>query len=633
MRHSVRPLMVALSVVLWSAIGAEAQWSNPALFSGASETGSDIKGPKLAGAMGGGFHGLYHNTGGQVRYRRYTPGAPLGAVVTVHNGQSYNGTISESLNGEIHVVLEDWAGSGPNVRWYKSANGGASFPSTQMLSGTNCAKHPHIVAYGASGGEMLMSYYRAGTTGGCDKSLYYSRYNGTSWTADLDTGSNSHSEYDCFGMARSPMDGSVYRSFDSDGDTFAMRRYANSAWGSETTLFGGSWPVRQHMAINASGKVMWVWDSNDRIKAMSYTPGLGISAIEDLGSGGYSGSCDVCAIPGTDDFYMVVARGGDNAHVFGRRWTGGAWQAEESVQNASLANAFITFPSVTADVGGKIYCAWEYWGSGKPQMWYTARDSFIPAGPKGTVTGTVRDGLGVLLPNAAVSITGVGSAVANASGVYSLMATLGTHTVNASKTFYAGQAVSGVVVAENQTTTVNFTLTTTAPGPIATLTVMPGNTVNQLSWVGSSSVNYNGARLRVSTTGYPASPNAGTHLADIGGTPNEISSFTHSNLSNGTTYYYAVFAYFQDASRYYAAGTSQSSVPFGPGDYDHDGDVDQGDFGHVQACLSGAFIMQIDPACQNVMFDLDNDVDETDVALWSACYSGPGMPADPHCTQ
>lgn len=68
-----------------------------------------------------------------------------------------------------------------------------------------------------------------------------------------------------------------------------------------------------------------------------------------------------------------------------------------------------------------------------------------------------------------------------------------------------------------------------------------------------------------------------------------------------------------------------------PGDRDLDGDVDQGDFGHFQCCLSGVGAPQDDPDCQDAKFDADKDVDESDFALFQQCMSGAGVPANPFC--
>jgi len=67
-------------------------------------------------------------------------------------------------------------------------------------------------------------------------------------------------------------------------------------------------------------------------------------------------------------------------------------------------------------------------------------------------------------------------------------------------------------------------------------------------------------------------------------------------------------------------------------DFDDDGDVDQADFGHLQACFTGPETVQDDPACQNALLDADSDVDEHDITLFINCTSGPSVPADPACT-
>jgi len=66
-------------------------------------------------------------------------------------------------------------------------------------------------------------------------------------------------------------------------------------------------------------------------------------------------------------------------------------------------------------------------------------------------------------------------------------------------------------------------------------------------------------------------------------------------------------------------------------DFDRDGDVDQADFGHLQACMSGPGIAQNDPDCQDTRLDTDNDVDQTDFGIFHGCMSGANVPADPDC--
>ncbi len=62
-------------------------------------------------------------------------------------------------------------------------------------------------------------------------------------------------------------------------------------------------------------------------------------------------------------------------------------------------------------------------------------------------------------------------------------------------------------------------------------------------------------------------------------------------------------------------------------DFDADGDVDQEDFGHLQACLSGQGIAQTEFACTDAKLDGDNDVDADDMAAFLSHFSGPCIPA------
>jgi len=68
-----------------------------------------------------------------------------------------------------------------------------------------------------------------------------------------------------------------------------------------------------------------------------------------------------------------------------------------------------------------------------------------------------------------------------------------------------------------------------------------------------------------------------------------------------------------------------------PGDFDDDGDVDQEDFGRLQACYTGPGIAQNDPDCALARLDSDEDVDQGDFAIFQGCISGPNVPAAPDC--
>ena len=74
-------------------------------------------------------------------------------------------------------------------------------------------------------------------------------------------------------------------------------------------------------------------------------------------------------------------------------------------------------------------------------------------------------------------------------------------------------------------------------------------------------------------------------------------------------------------------------TPYAPGDFDHDGDVDQDDFAHLQACLSPSVLTPPPAGCDDARLDSDADVDMADLAIFKKCLSGPGIPANPDCAK
>jgi len=65
-------------------------------------------------------------------------------------------------------------------------------------------------------------------------------------------------------------------------------------------------------------------------------------------------------------------------------------------------------------------------------------------------------------------------------------------------------------------------------------------------------------------------------------------------------------------------------------DFDNDGDIDQEDFGHLQACF-GTADTRIQTNCANGDLDNDKDVDQGDYAIFQGCLTAPNIPADLTC--
>ncbi|NLX14304.1 MAG: hypothetical protein GXY44_11710 [Phycisphaerales bacterium] len=62
-------------------------------------------------------------------------------------------------------------------------------------------------------------------------------------------------------------------------------------------------------------------------------------------------------------------------------------------------------------------------------------------------------------------------------------------------------------------------------------------------------------------------------------------------------------------------------------DLDHDGDVDQEDFGKFQACYGTS----VQPGCEMADFNSDGAVNQVDFGIFLGCFSGADVPADKTC--
>lgn len=335
----------------------------------------------------------------------------------------------------------------------------------------------------------------------------------------------------------------------------------------------------------------------------------------------------------------VIARNGWLRYIWRKDATDARWAWY--MTRAGYADERISLPGhdtgdiqVVTDANGNMHAGildWDAVRGNVYQYGYRANPDPPPSYPRGTMAGAVRDQYGMLLPNATIQCASAGTTTTGPTGAYSMLIATGTYTAACTKAFYAGQNVPGVAISENQTTSVNFTLTGQAPGPVASFSVAQGDTRNVLTWINPSSAQYSATRIMMKTTGYPTGPGDGALLVEDAGGVSATRSFTHTGLTNGQRYYYTAFTYFVDASRFYSGGVSVDGAPAVRADFDRDGDVDQSDYGIEQKCFSGAYIAQTDPACAPCKLDADEDVDADDLAVFLNCFRGPGVYATPNC--
>lgn len=107
----------------------------------------------------------------------------------------------------------------------------------------------------------------------------------------------------------------------------------------------------------------------------------------------------------------------------------------------------------------------------------------------------------------------------------------------------------------------DFVFTTTGdatpPANVFGFTATAGDRQNQLRWTNPSDPDFSFVRIRARTDGYPVGPNDGRFVYQGSG-----SSFLDTGLVNGTTYFYANYAF--DASGNNSSGAFAQATPFGP---------------------------------------------------------------------
>jgi len=99
----------------------------------------------------------------------------------------------------------------------------------------------------------------------------------------------------------------------------------------------------------------------------------------------------------------------------------------------------------------------------------------------------------------------------------------------------------------------------TTLGPPSMFAATASNASTFLSWKNPIDSHLVGITIRVKTSGYPSSPTDGTLVTERIGSPGALDSFTHTNLTNWTTYYYAAFAH--DNGTNYSPAAQANATP------------------------------------------------------------------------
>jgi hypothetical protein len=168
------------------------------------------------------------------------------------------------------------------------------------------------------------------------------------------------------------------------------------------------------------------------------------------------------------------------------------------------------------------------------------------------------------------------------------------------------------------------------PSPVTNFVATPSATHEiTLSWTNPSSANFTGTMIRWSTSAYPASVVDGTLLIDKSNTPSSNDNTVHNGLTSGVHYYYTAFAH--NGIPAYASGVNATAVATFQSDFNSDGDVDLGDFSHLQNCFTGP-AQTVAPGCEDADLNGDTHADQTDFSLFLNCLNGANLPPAITCT-
>ena len=363
-----------------------ANWSNAQLLNDPSET--SCKDPQIYPATGGGFHAVYkHAPSGapwQIRYRRYNQG--LGPRLNVpHTG--WPGGFSdmiEALDGSIWVAWENWVGNdqgGEQIFAARSTNGGQSWTSYNVTNYVYTgdrggeAKNPQLAPFGTGNSpSVVIAHWQA-----YEKQLKSNTWNGSAWSPVNPMNVGTDNFYAAKGICRSAYDGTVYRTYGrliNNVWQICYKRWDGVSWGPEVVVSTNTrtdFVARPAIAVNALNQIMVVWDQDNQVYWRMYDPATGWTpqgVIPDA----YNAS--VTAIPGSPMFYVVYIPVNDQNYVHGRRFIYGQWDPPVVVSKG-MSFGYTTTPEVIAEPNGRLWCAWESWPNGSPQMFFATTGDFM----------------------------------------------------------------------------------------------------------------------------------------------------------------------------------------------------------------------------------------------------------------
>lgn len=99
------------------------------------------------------------------------------------------------------------------------------------------------------------------------------------------------------------------------------------------------------------------------------------------------------------------------------------------------------------------------------------------------------------------------------------------------------------------------------PGPVTEFTATPGDRQISLSWTNPSGTYFGGTMIRCKTTGYPTGIADGDLVTNRPAAAGKSDGYVHTNLTNGTMYYYRAFPHNDDSDSDTTDSITGSATP------------------------------------------------------------------------
>lgn len=631
-------LGILVCVATWAAWpGAAVAWTEPLLL---SDHVNDVQWPRLCASASGGVHLIY-----RYRFR------PWRIVYRFRDANGNWGPIEFPMNmpfQDTPWIVEDREGcphiffaGGPDGNWpehwtqiYESVKKNGVWTTRQVTPWEATHQGYPRVAVDLEA-RMHLLYVKVDLNKSTRADVCYRELNGSAVSSETYLGQIDNFYYHHPTITRDASDRVHAAWVDRGGPRNAViyRRKDGYTWSAPATV--GTSVTNNYItfpAITVLGNTIVVAANDDNNGSAAL---IKAAASDDGGItwGGFNtivqGTYVSFAADPLGAIHMAYAWPGETATGY-TLWQGSGWATPVRLTAPTL---WQLSPDIAMDSAGILHVAYEDYVTAPPPHIISYINSQVPE-PRpalGTISGTVCDQYGAAVPNAVVNTNTGLSAGTGPDGRFAIGSPVGTFSVSAARRDFTGQSHSNVTVAANQASIVNFTIIGQPPAAVTSLSVATASTTNTLQWINPANPQFSATRVVYRTDRAPRSPDDGTLLADDAATPGTTRSITHTALTNGVMYYYAAFAYFDDSSRFYASGVHASGAASVRPDMDHDGDVDQADFGLFQGCYSGAYNPQLLPECQQAKLDADADVDPDDAAVFIRCMSGANVYANETC--